>query len=342
MASPLSSTAWMCVDLNASILAAMPPYLVGNPGSLDASWLDNPDPDTYTSWTEFAKQAFWDYQLGEVFILATARYATGWPARFHVVPPWAVSVELDNGVRVYEIGDQDVTADILHVRYRSTVAQARGVGPLEVGGALVVADQMLSQYAQGFAAAGGVPTGILTHPEDLTKDQTDSLKQEWIAARQAQLGAPAVLTGGITWQSTQINPKDMALLELAQWNESRIAQILGVPAPLVNIPVGDAQTYRNVKNFFDFHWRQGLRPKAQMVMSALSAWLLPRGTTVELNRDSYIEAEPLERAQTAQIYSSIRDTPTGPPALTVDEIRAAERMPLAGHAGQPPAEPAGA
>ena len=78
-------------------------------------------------------------------------------------------------------------------------------------------------------------------------------------------------------------------------------------------------------------------------MAALSAWLLPRGTTVELNRDAYVEAEPLERAQTAQIYNAIRDTPTGPPVLSVEEIRTIERIPTAGDSGiAPPAEPAGA
>ena len=53
--------------------------------------MTNPDPDLYGSWNEFAKQLLWDYQAaGEVFVLVTARYATEWPARFHVVPPWTV------------------------------------------------------------------------------------------------------------------------------------------------------------------------------------------------------------------------------------------------------------
>ena len=34
-------------------------------------------------------------------------------------------------------------------------------------------------------------------------------------------------------------------------------------------------------------------------MAALSEWVLPRGTTVEVNRDAYVQPEPLERAQTA-------------------------------------------
>jgi len=70
----------------------------------------------------------------------------------------------------------------------------------------------------------------------------------------------------------------------------------------------------------------GLRPSAQTVMAALSQWALPRGTSVELNRDAYIQPEPLERAQTAQILAGIVDPVTGRQALTVDEIRAAERL----------------
>src|SRR5262245_43837685 len=119
----LTDTAWMCLDLNSSLLATMPPYLVNAAPSLSADWMRNPDPDTYTSWEEFAKTLFWDYQaVGEAFVLATARYATGWPARFHVAPPWTVNVELGrDGRRRYRVGEIDVTADTLHLRYQGSV-----------------------------------------------------------------------------------------------------------------------------------------------------------------------------------------------------------------------------
>ena len=95
-------------------------------------------------------------------------------------------------------------------------------------------------------------------------------------------------------------PSDMALVELAQLNESRIAVLLGVPPFLVGLPSGgDSMTYSNVTSLFDYHWRAGLRPKAHAVMAALSAWLLPRGTTIEVNRDEYVQPGPYERAQTA-------------------------------------------
>src|SRR4029077_926097 len=37
----LTGIAWTCVDLNASLLATMPPYLVKAAPTVDASWLDN-------------------------------------------------------------------------------------------------------------------------------------------------------------------------------------------------------------------------------------------------------------------------------------------------------------
>src|SRR5215471_10431638 len=120
----LTDTAWCCVDKNASALASMPPYLVGAAPSLTTDWLRNPQPDTYTSWEEFCKQLFWDFQgAGEAYVLATSFYSTGWPARFHVIPPYLVTAELGpDGRRRYTIGGNPVTTnELLHLRYQSTV-----------------------------------------------------------------------------------------------------------------------------------------------------------------------------------------------------------------------------
>jgi HK97 family phage portal protein len=325
----LTDTAWACLDLNASVLATMPPYLVGAvPGMERSTWLTNPDPDAYSAWEEFAKGLFWDYQAaGEAFVLATARYQTGYPARFHVVPPWAVNVEMTgSGTRRYQIGSVDVTADMLHLRYQGSVGDAHGHGPLEAGRARLVADEVLGRYVSRFAASGGVPTSILQHPEELTAAQAAALQSQWVQARSSSIGEPAVLSGGVTYEAVQFSPKDAALVELSQLTESRIAVLLGVPPFLVGLPSGgDSMTYSNVTALFDYHWRAGLRPKAQAVMAALSGWLLPRGTSVELNRDAYVQPEPESRARTAQILNSIRD-PQDNPALTVEEIRAAERF----------------
>jgi HK97 family phage portal protein len=326
--SNLTDTAWACLDLNSSVLATMPPYLVNAARSLNADWLTNPNPDVYTSWEEFARQLFWDFQaIGEVFVVATAYYATDWPARFHVAPPWTVNVEMADGRRRYTIGGVDVSSRMLHIRYQSTVSDAHGHGPLEAGAGRLIAAEVLARYATSLAANGGVPPSLLEHPEELTPEQSSLLKAQWVQARMSAIGEPAVLSGGVTWKPTQVNPADMALLDLSTFNESRIAVLLGVPPHLVGLPSGgDSMTYANVSAIFDYHWRAGLRPKAQTVMSALSGFLLPRGTRVELNRDEYVQPGPYERAQTAQILHGIVDPATGRSALSVAEIRDAERL----------------
>ncbi len=325
--SDLAGTAWTCVDLNASILAEMDPYLVGAAPTVDAGWLSNPDPDLYSSWEEFAKQLFWDYQLGEAFVIATAWYATGWPARFHVVPPWLVNVEMDGGRRSYSIGRMPFGPDeILHLRYQSSVDDAHGHGPLESGHGRVVAAELLSRYATGLAQSGGIPSSVLEHPEELSADQAAELRTQWVVARQSALGEPAVLSGGVKWSATQLNPRDMALLDLQQFNESRVAVMLGVPPYLVGLPSGgDPMTYANVSAIFDYHWRAGLRPKAKPVMRGLSEWLLPRGTEIEINQDAYVQPGPKERAETEQILNGIQDK-DGNPVLTVQQIQEAERI----------------
>ena len=324
----LTDIAWMCIDRNASLLSTFPPYLKDAAPTLSADWLNNPDPDLYTSWEEFAKQLFWDYQaVGEAFVLVTARYATGWPARFHVVPGFAVNVEMDAGRRFYSIGSEDVTEDLLQIRYQSSTTDTHGHGPLEAGQARIVAAAVLLQYATKLVTGGGIPTGILKTDTELQPGQAAVIKQQWLQARMDAIGEPAVLDSGLTWEQIQANPRDLALVELAQLNDSMIARLLGIPPALVGLPSGgDPMTYSNVTMYFDQHWRWGLSPMAQTVMAALSGFLLPRGTRVELNRDEYVRPEPLQRAQTYQILAGIIDPVTGRPAISVDEIRAAERL----------------
>ena len=330
----LTDTAWACLDSNASILSTMPPYLVGAARSLDSDWLNNPDPDVYGSWEEFAKQLFWDFQgAGEAYVLATAYYASGWPARFHVVPPWNVEPDIDGtGRRRFLIGNTDVTVDLLQIRYASRVGDAHGHGPLEAGGPRLVAASSLARYAYQVGAAGGIPNSVLTHPARLSADQAADLQTQWVIARMNTLGMPAVLSGGVDFKTLEFSPKDMALVELAQWNDSRIAVLLGVPPFCVALPSGgDPMTYSNVSSLFDYRWRAGLRPLAQSVMSALSGWVLPRGTTVELNRDEFIRPGPLERAQTWKILLEAG-------VISTDEVRAAERFGISGVVAPPSVE----
>ena len=336
----LVDTAWMCLDLNASIISTMPPYtLAGGLMSQSPTWMANPDPDLYSSWDEFAKQLWWDYQMGEAFVICTARYFDGYPARFHVLEPWLVNVEMgDDGRRTYRIGNMDPGPDLLHIRYKSTASSAHGVGPLDAGQTRMVAAGLLQRYASRVIASGGIPYYAITHPMELTEEQTTRLQSQWYESRINSLGMPAVLSGGIEIEKLQISPAEMALLDLSQYTDSRIAVLLGVPPFLVGLPSGgDQMTYSNVTSLFDYHWRGGLRPKVSPVVHALSQWALPRGSDIEVNRDEYVRPELLQRAQAYEILTRIG-------AIDADDVRRLERFAMSGQSAVPtaPLHPAGA
>jgi HK97 family phage portal protein len=156
---------------------------------------------------------------------------------------------------------------------------------------------------------------------DLSPPDAQQLLDQWMESRQANLGAPPVLDNGVTLQTHQsMSPKDMTMLELSQFTEARIAELLGVPAPLVGLPTADPMTYSNITSLFDFHDRASLRPKATDVMAGLSFWALPRGQSAELNRDEYTRPSFDDRAD-----AWVKLVETG--IVTVDEVRAAERLP---------------
>jgi HK97 family phage portal protein len=320
----LVDVAWACLDLNSSVLSSMPVYRTRSGQVVEpTTWMGNPDPSIYSSWHEFAKQLFWDYMLGETFVLPVA-YANGLPLTFRVIPPWMMHVEMKGGVRRYNLGGQngpDVTDEVLHIRYKSTTDGAHGVGPLEAAGGRMLTAGVLARYVREVVSTGGVPAYTLETDQPLSDDDAQDLLKMWVANRAANLGAPPVLDNNVTLKTHQsMSPRDMAMLEISEFNEARIAVLLGVPPFLVGLSSGtNSMTYSNVSQVFDFHDRASLKTKATHVMAALSDWALPSTQKAELNRDEYTREPFVER-----VGAWVQLIQIG--AVSIEEFRTAERL----------------
>lgn len=316
----LVDTAWACLDLNSSVIGSMPPYLTRDGEVIPSrSWMSNPDPETYTSWDDFAKQAFWEYQLGEVFILSLARNFSREPVRFRVIPACFVDIrEGSYWIGTYRVPD----GDMLHIKYARQPGSNRGVGPLEAGGARMTAAATMSRHVSGLVESGIAPPYYIQTDKPLTKDQAVGVLDGYIETRAERPGQPAIMSGGSKLDAPPTKTaKEMALVELAQFTDSRIAILLGVPPFLVGLPSGgDSMTYSNVSQLFDFHERASLGPKVGAVTAAISRWALPRGTVFDLNRDSYTRPSAVDRAT---YYKTLYEIPG---AITAAEIRTMERM----------------
>jgi HK97 family phage portal protein len=323
------SVVWGAIDLNASVLSTMPPYRVqGSKVIQPMPWMANPQPEVYTDWTEAAKQLVISYFNGEAFLWATSRYANDNSVRTWVVlnPSW-VDVEMTGQVRRYGMGGLDVTGDVLHIRYSSWPGDARGHGPMEALATNLFGAAAMERYQATLAVRGGIPWGVLTAPGNLSQTQAENLRDNFVAARLSSMGAPATLSGGVTLTPFTISPREMALLELRQFDEARIATLLRCPPTLLGLPTGEGSlVYSNVTAIYDFHWRAHLRPIAAAITGAISQWALPGSQGIELNRDEYVRPAFAERVQGYNTLFNIVDEATGERGITIAEIRAAERL----------------
>jgi hypothetical protein len=322
----LVDTAWAAIDLNASILSSLPMYRVRAGTAIGpVAWMTAPGPG-YVSWAEFAKCLFWDYQMGEAFVLSLARNSADYPASITLVPPWMVQFEQgEYRIHGYDLEDQ---RDLLHIRNVRQYQGWRGVGPLEAAGARVTSAALIDRYQADYLESGGIPRWTVETDRPMNQQSIDAVKVEWRASRAGGSAAdPAVLGGGVGAHAIQQpSVRDSMLVELSQWNESRIAVHCGVPPFLMSLPSGDHMTYRNVEMLLDFHFRGSLWPKANTVMTALSNWALPAGQSVEVNGDQYVRPDALSRAQAYAALFNLVDPATGERAITVNEIRTLERF----------------
>ena len=323
----LISTLWTCVDLNTRQLASFPTYgMKGLKVVALPEWSKNPEPSVYADAVEAFKQVFNTLQVeGECILWCVGRYADGTVARWVILNPAWVNVERSNGEITYSLqGDELERKDVCHIKYQSWPGNLRGIGPLQWCAGPIASAAAMERYATGLATNGGIPWAVLKTPRHLNGTDAEKMQERWATAAKSRNGAPAILSGGIELQTLTLNPKDMALLEMRVFDETRIASALGCPPFLVGLPQPEGLTYANATSLFDFHWRATLRTLAVTVASAIGAWALPRGTDMEFNRDAYVQATPQERANTyATLFNLIDEK--GNRAMTIDEIRMAER-----------------
>ena len=323
------STAMTCVDLNSRQLGAMPVYgMKGETPFTLPDWAGSPEPELYESWPQFVQGAISSLLLrGEVITMVTGRTAAGRIARFITVDPDTIDVEFIDGRRVYTLAGAEVPSeDILLVRYQSMPGRLRGITPLEWMAASMATASALEGYAAGLATRGGVPWSVLKSRGNINAKQAEDAQQRWVAASMRRDGAPAVLGNEWDLETLTLSPKDMALLELREYDERRVASAFGVPPFLVGLSMASGLTYSNAESLFFQHFTSCLRPLANLVCSAWSRWLLPRGQRMEMNPDRYVQPGLNGRVTAWAQLAGIVDPVTGQPAISVSEIRAAERL----------------
>lgn len=192
-----------------------------------------------------------------------------------------------------------------------------GLGPIqaaqvELGGAIDLRD-----YAGGWFHTAGVPSGVLTTDQQLTKDKADEYREQWDSV---PAGRTRVIGAGLKYNSVLISPKDAQFLETQQFTVTQIARLFGVPASLMLAAVeGNAQTYANVEQDWIGYVRFTLMDYLGSIEEAFSA-MLPNRVQARFKVDALLRSDTLSRYQAHEIALRAGWT-------DVPEVRAAEGLP---------------
>lgn len=334
------STVFAAIDLNARIIASLPAYTTADGRVEDPQprWVWNPAPGLYADWADAMKQMIWSYQAaGEIFLWALTRYADDTVAHFVVLNPDGVYVTRgEDGYPQYSYqltSDEALAAgvdelsvlrfdrgDICHIPYTRVPGALRGTSPLAAAAGNVVTATAAAKYGQDLTNRGGIPWAVLNAPYELTGDEVDAVRSQWTDAAARRNGAPAITSGGFTLETLTISPREMALLELLEFNEARIAIILGVQPYQMGLPQGQGLTYQSAIMVYDYHWRSTLRPFTRDIAAAISQWAFNgRRRALRFNPDQYVRPGIDDRVNTYEKLVAMG-------VMTADEVRLAEDL----------------
>lgn len=294
------STVFACVDINAKALSSMPIQTRrGTDVIPNRLWVDNPEPMVYQHGGEAMVAIVVSLLMrGNAYIGATAVGADGLPQRWVVIDPDVVAVTNVNGERQYKVKGKDLDGTLCHIRYMTWPGRPSSPSPLCILAYNIGAAGVLEQYGYDLAARGGLPASVLKHPQKLNSDQARDLQANWVDAAGQRNGAPAVLSGGIEFETLSLSPADMALLDIRTLSEQRICATLNqTPPPLVGLPGADSLTYSTTVQLLDTFWRLSLSPLGRNIMRGLSNWALPAGERLDLLEDEFTRPGGLELGQ---------------------------------------------
>jgi HK97 family phage portal protein len=245
------------VELIASAVAQLSPvqYVDGRPTDELPAIVDKPDPWSTRYAFLFASVRSMIEAGGVGWYLYDVDPDTGKPRAAYVVDPAELTVSFDDMKfrRVIRWRGRDMRpgVDFLYVPLAPRAGQPAGVSPLLVASRALWAIEAAELYATGFFGGAGIPSGAITVPGTLDKGEADRLKAEWMAAHAGPVATPAVLSGGITYSPTAVDPERSQLVETREAGVATVARILGIPAPLLIVALGGTSiTYANVSQLY--------------------------------------------------------------------------------------------
>jgi HK97 family phage portal protein len=135
-------------------------------------------------------------------------------------------------------------SEILHDRMNCLFHPLVGVSPIYAAGAAANVGLRLEENAEHFFGNSSNPGGILTAPNNVTKEQAERIREEWNAKYSGpQSGKVAVLGNGMKFEAMRMSSTESQMLEHLKWSAETVCSAFHVPP--FKIGIGNFPTYNN-------------------------------------------------------------------------------------------------
>lgn len=239
------------------------------------------------------------------------------------VDPGRVTVKRPpgGGSRVYLIDGKPYTGEMHHIPYIIRAGAERGLSPIEHARQVIGLGMAAVEHGAQFFGQGAAVSGVIQVPDELTDTSAQVMANAFQRAHSGNNKfLPGVLTGGATWQQTQITNEQAQFLESRNYTAAEIAgQLYHLDPSHLGIGVeGTSYTYANLEQR-GIHLVQVTLLPLLVRMEALYTTFSARSQYVKFNVAGLMRADTLTRYQAHRIALG-----NDAPFATVDEVRELE------------------
>jgi HK97 family phage portal protein len=123
------------------------------------------------------------------------------------------------------------------------------VGILNLSRQVLMSSFAADAYGAKYWQGGGSPTTVITTEQDLTNTQADAIGERWRQRRVKGPDFPAVMGKGAKAEPWGADVSGQAAVEAKREIAIEVANLFGVPARYINVPIGgSSQTYANLND----------------------------------------------------------------------------------------------
>ena len=225
----------------------------------------------------------------------------GLPDQFFPVAVDRVHIREDRGRIIYRIDATDYApSEILHIRNFCLPGEQYGRGVVNMQRQAIGKAIAINEYTASYFNGGVNPTAVIKSANpDLTQEEADALKSQWLQMYSGRNRAPAVLNASTEFEVLSGNAQESQMVETQVQSLTDAANILGLPSYYLGAP-NASRTYSNVEQENLQLVRWSIQPIAERIEQALSD-LLVRGQVARFDYDTLLRTDTKSRFEAYQI-----------------------------------------